>query len=46
MSIYVKTSLVIIPEKVGNLARYLSGINNSSEESKKKQVAVNELSLL
>ncbi|KAK8796499.1 hypothetical protein WA538_005706 [Blastocystis sp. DL] len=32
-----KTSLVIIPEKVGNLARYLSGINNSSEESKKKQ---------
>ncbi|KAK8800269.1 hypothetical protein WA171_004904 [Blastocystis sp. BT1] len=32
-----KTSLVIIPEKVGNLARYLSGVNNSSEQSKKKQ---------
>ena len=32
------TSLVIIPEKFGNVARYLSGINNSKKESKKKQV--------
>ena len=32
------TSLVIIPEKYGNVARYLSGINNSKKESKKKQV--------
>ena len=34
------TSLVIIPEKFGNVARYLSGINNSKKESKKKQVGV------
>ena len=33
-----ETSLVIIPEKFGNVARYLSGINNSKKESKKKQV--------
>ena len=32
------TSLVIIPEKIGNVARYLSGVNNSKEESMKKQV--------
>lgn len=35
-----ETSLVIIPEKFGNVARYLSGINNSKKESKKKQVKV------
>ena len=33
-----ETSLVIIPEKFGNVARYLSGINNSKKELKKKQV--------
>lgn len=32
-----KTSLVICPEKFGNLARFLSGINNSEKEAKKKQ---------
>ncbi|KAK8799583.1 hypothetical protein WA158_006131 [Blastocystis sp. Blastoise] len=32
-----KTSLVIIPEKQGNLARYLSGINNHKKSSKKQQ---------
>lgn len=32
------TSLVIIPEKYGNIAHYLSGINNSKKESRKKQV--------
>lgn len=30
------TSLVIVPEKRGNLARFLSGINNSSRKSKAK----------
>ena len=38
-----KTSLVIIPERYGNLARYLSGINNSSKESCKRQVVVSVL---
>ena len=33
-----KTSLVIIPEHYGNLARYFSGINNSDSKSRKKQV--------
>ena len=28
------TSLVICPEKYGNLARFLSGINNSDAKSK------------
>lgn len=32
-----KTSLVICPEKYGNLARFLSGINNSEKGAKKKQ---------
>ena len=32
-----KTSLVICPEKYGNLARFLSGINNSAKNAKKKQ---------
>jgi hypothetical protein len=31
------TSLVICPEKMGNLARFLSGINNKSLKSYKKQ---------
>lgn len=31
------TSLVICPEKYGNLARFLSGINNTNEQLKKKQ---------
>ena len=33
-----KTSLVIIPDKQGNLARYFSGINNYTKDGKKKQV--------
>ena len=33
-----ETSLVIIPEHYGNLARYFSGINNSDSKSRKKQV--------
>lgn len=33
-----ETSLVIIPERYGNLARYFSGINNSDSKSRKKQV--------
>ena len=33
-----ETSLVIIPEHYGNLARYFSGINNSDAKSRKKQV--------
>ena len=33
-----ETSLVIIPEHFGNLARYFSGINNSDSKSRKKQV--------
>lgn len=32
-----KTSLVICPEKYGNMARFLSGINNAAKEAKKKQ---------
>lgn len=32
-----KTSLVICPEKYGNLARFLSGINNLEKGAKKKQ---------
>lgn len=32
-----KTSLVIIPDKKGNLARFLSGINNTSKKSIAKQ---------
>ena len=35
-----QTSLVIIPEKYGNIAHYLSGINNTKKESKKKQVGI------
>ena len=35
------TSLVIIPEKYGNIAHYLSGINNYKKDSKKKQVDSN-----
>lgn len=31
------TSLVICPEKNSNLARFISGINNSDKNSKKKQ---------
>jgi len=31
-----KTSLVILPEKKGNLARFISGINNSSRSSRAK----------
>jgi hypothetical protein len=31
------TSLVICPDKYGNLARFLSGINNAKEKSLKKQ---------
>jgi hypothetical protein len=31
-----KTSLIIDPSKKGNLARFLSGVNNSSHESRKK----------
>ena len=31
------TSLVICPEKYGNLARFISGVNNFKEELKKKQ---------
>ena len=33
-----ETSLVIIPEHYGNLARYFSGINNSDSKSRKKKV--------
>lgn len=40
-----KTSLVICPEKYGNLARFLSGINNSEKGAKKKQ-NVNNLILI
>lgn len=29
------TSLVIIPEKTGNIAKYLSGINNLKKNTKK-----------
>ncbi|KAL4505289.1 hypothetical protein ABPG72_016356 [Tetrahymena utriculariae] len=32
-----KTSLVIVPDKKGNLARFLSGINNTSKKSMAKQ---------
>ena len=38
------TSLVICPEKYGNLARFISGVNNFKEELKKKQ-NVNSLRL-
>lgn len=31
-----KTSLVILPDKKGNLARFLSGINNTSKVSRAK----------
>ncbi|GMH62876.1 hypothetical protein TrST_g12893 [Triparma strigata] len=31
-----KTSLIIDPSKSGNMARFLSGVNNSDHESKKK----------
>jgi hypothetical protein len=31
------TSLVIIPDKFGNIAKYLSGINNFKKNSKKVQ---------
>ena len=31
------TSLVICPEKFGNLARFLSGVNNFDQNLKKKQ---------
>ncbi|CAD8095201.1 unnamed protein product [Paramecium primaurelia] len=34
---FAATSLVIIPEKNGNIAKYLSGINNSKKNSKKIQ---------
>ena len=34
---FAATSLVIIPEKNGNLAKYLSGINNGKKNSKKLQ---------
>ena len=32
-----KCSLVICPEKYGNIARFLSGINNKDEKAKEKQ---------
>jgi hypothetical protein len=31
------TSLVICPDKVGNIARFISGVNNHNEKLKKKQ---------
>jgi hypothetical protein len=31
------SSLVICPEKKGNIARFLSGINNADKNAKKKQ---------
>lgn len=31
------TSLVICPDKFGNLARFISGINNHNDKSMKKQ---------
>jgi hypothetical protein len=31
------TTLVICPEKKGNIARFISGINNDDKNSKKKQ---------
>ncbi|CAD8194750.1 unnamed protein product [Paramecium pentaurelia] len=34
---FAATSLVIIPQKYGNLAKYLSGINNTKKNSKKQQ---------
>ena len=32
-----RTSLVILPNRKGNLARFISGINNSSAKSRGKQ---------
>ena len=32
---FVKTSLIIDPSKAGNYARFISGVNNNSPESKK-----------
>lgn len=35
-----KSSLVIVPDVCGNICHLLSGINNSSEDSKRKKVCL------
>lgn len=40
-----KCSLVICPEKYGNIARFLSGINNQDEKAKEKQNVIFYLSI-
>jgi len=40
------TSLVICPETKGNLARFLSGINNSDKNAKKKKQNVRDFFIM